>query len=89
MSDHGEMMGSHGMRTKNVFYEESSHIPLMIRFPGRIKPGIKIDSYISTLNVFATIFDYFEMPYQESDGFSLKGLIEGTDDINGKYVVKE
>lgn len=89
MSDHGEMMGAHGMRTKNVFYEESSHIPLMMRFPGRIKPGTKVDSYISTLNVFATIFDYFEMPHQESDGFSLKGLIEGTDEKNGKYVVTE
>ncbi len=89
MSDHGEMMGAHGMRSKNVFYEESSHIPLMMRFPGRIEPGTKLDSYISTVNVFATIFDYLEMPEQDSDGFSLRGLIEGTDEKNGKYVVTE
>ncbi|HEC41567.1 MAG TPA: T9SS type A sorting domain-containing protein [Bacteroides sp.] len=89
MSDHGEMMGAHGMRSKNMFYEESSHIPLMIRFPGRIEPGIKVDSYISLTNVFATIFDYLEMPEQASDGFSLRGLIEGTDKKNGKYLVTE
>jgi len=89
MSDHGEMMGAHGMRSKNVFYEESSHIPLMMRFPGRIEPGTKVDSYISLVNVFATIFDYLEMPPQASDGFSLRGLIEGTDEKNGKYVVTE
>jgi len=86
MSDHGEMMGAHGMRSKNVFYEESSHIPLMMRFPGRIEPGTKVDSYISLVNVFATILDYLEMPEQDSDGFSLRGLIEGTDEKNGKYV---
>jgi len=89
MSDHGEMMGAHGMRSKNVFYEESSHIPLMMRFPGRIEPGTKVDAYISLVNVFATIFDYLEMPEQDSDGFSLRGLIEGKDEINGKYVVTE
>ena len=33
-SDHGEMLGSHGMRGKFCFYEESSHVPMMIRFPG-------------------------------------------------------
>ena len=36
MSDHGEMLGSHGMREKNVFYEESAHIPLLMRFPRQI-----------------------------------------------------
>ena len=36
-SDHGEMLDAHGMREKNVFYEESAHIPLLIRFPNKIK----------------------------------------------------
>ena len=31
-SDHGEMLGAHGMREKNVFYEESAHIPLIDSF---------------------------------------------------------
>ena len=88
-SDHGELLGSHGMRGKFIFYEESSHIPLMIRFPGRIEPGTKVDSFISTVNLFATILDYLEMPAHPSDGYSLRGLIEGTEAENGKYVVTE
>ncbi len=88
-SDHGELLGAHGMRGKFVFYEESSHIPLMIRFPGRIEPETKVGSYISTVNLFATILDYLEMPAHPSDGFSLRGLIEGTEAENGKYVVTE
>ena len=32
-SDHGEMMGSHGLMAKVVPYEESFRIPLVIRWP--------------------------------------------------------
>ena len=88
-SDHGEMLGSHGMREKNVFYEESAHIPLMIRFPGKIKPETEVDGYLSNMNLFATIFDYLQLPAQPSDAKSLRGLIEGTDKSLGKYVVTE
>lgn len=38
-ADHGEMLGSQGLMSKNVWYEESIHIPLMIRQKGRIQAG--------------------------------------------------
>lgn len=88
-SDHGEMLGSHGMREKNVFYEESAHIPLMIRFPGHIKPGITIDGYVSNMNLFATILDYLDLPASPSDSKSLRRMIEGKDRNMGKSVVTE
>jgi len=87
-SDHGEMLGSHGLRGKFNFYEESSHIPMMIRFPGRIKAGTKVDAPVSNMDLFATILDYLEMPETPSDGKSLRGLIEGTTDED-TYVVTE
>jgi arylsulfatase A-like enzyme len=89
VSDHGEMLGSHGMREKNVFYEESSHIPLMMRFPGHIKGNTTVNGYVSTVDLFATILDYLEIKEYKSDGKSLRGLIEGTDLEHGKYVVTE
>jgi arylsulfatase A-like enzyme len=88
-SDHGEMLGAHGMREKNVFYEESAHIPLLIRFPNQIKKNTVVDGYVSNVDLFATIFDYLKAEKQNSDGTSLRGLIEGTDTQNGKYVVQE
>ena len=88
-SDHGEMLGAHGLRGKFNFYEESSHIPLMIRFPGRISAGTRVGSYVSTVNIFATLLDYLQMPEQKSDGYSMKGLIDGSDQENGQYVVTE
>jgi arylsulfatase A-like enzyme len=87
-SDHGEMLGSHGMRGKFCFYEESSHVPMMIRFPGRIKPGTKVKAPVSNIDLFATILDYLDMPPHHSDGRSLRRLIEGMADEN-TYVVTE
>lgn len=38
-ADHGEMMGSQGCMSKNVWYEESIHIPLYIRQKGSLQAG--------------------------------------------------
>jgi len=89
LSDHGEMLGSHGMRGKFCFYEESSHVPMMIRFPGRIKPGTRVKAPVSSMNLFATILDYLDMPPHPSDGHSLRGLIEGSVNEDDTYVVTE
>lgn len=88
-SDHGEMLGAHGMREKNIFYEESAHIPLLIRFPGEVQPATTVDGYVSLVDLFPTILDYLDVAETESDGKSLRGLIEGSDTIHGQYVVTE
>ncbi len=46
-ADHGEMMGSHSKMSKNIWYEESIHIPLMIRQKGRLVPGECRDIFAS------------------------------------------
>ncbi|WP_281614961.1 sulfatase-like hydrolase/transferase [Flammeovirga sp. SubArs3] len=74
-SDHGEMLGSHGMREKNVFYEESAHIPLIIWYPNKIKPT-KIDSPVSLIDLYPTIMDYLKVDDELRDGASLKDVIE-------------
>ncbi len=89
-SDHGEMLGAHGMREKNVFYEESSHVPLLIRFPGEIKKKTVVDGYISNVDLFPTILDYLNIEGDYvSNGTSLRDLIEGNETDHGKYVVTE
>lgn len=89
-SDHGEMLGAHGLREKNVFYEESSHIPLIIRFPEEIEKKTVVDGYVSTVDLFPTILDYLDIKKEyDSDGSSLRDLIEGKETDHGKYVVTE
>jgi arylsulfatase A-like enzyme len=72
-----------------VFYEESAHIPLIIRFPGEIEKNKVVNGYISTVDLFATILDYLKIGQYKSDGTSLRGLMDGTDLKHGQYVVTE
>lgn len=88
-SDHGEMLGAHGMRDKFTFLEESSHVPLIIKYPGKINEGTIVKGYVSTIDLFATILDYMGIDIPLNDGKSLRGLIEGRDIAHGKYVVTE
>ena len=88
-SDHGEMLGAHGMREKNVFYEESSHVPLMIKMPNEIKKETTVNGYVSNVDLFATIMDYLNIGNYKSDGESLRDLIEHTQTNHGNYVVTE
>ena len=83
------MLGAHGMREKNVFYEESAHIPLLIRFPSEIEPETRVNGYVSLVDLFATILDYLKIEEQPSDGTSLRDLIEDSNTEHGKYVVTE
>jgi len=36
-SDHGEMLGDHGVHSKMKFFEGAAHIPLLMRLPGVIR----------------------------------------------------
>jgi len=78
VSDHGEMLGSHGMTSKNIFYEESVHVPFLIRLPGAIAAGTRISSAVSTRDIFPTVLDYLgQMPQKGINSESLRGVIEG------------
>ncbi len=77
VSDHGEMLGAHGMRGKFCFYEESVRVPFIICYPDKIKPGTKVNTPVSIMNIFPTILDYAGLTNIPSDGFSLRPLIEG------------
>lgn len=79
MSDHGEMLGAHGMREKNVFFEESARVPLIIKYPGEIEPAV-VDREVTTLDIFATLLDYTNISENATrNSRSLRGVIEGND----------
>ncbi|UCG47456.1 MAG: sulfatase-like hydrolase/transferase [Phycisphaerales bacterium] len=88
-SDHGEMLGDHGLHGKAVFYEGSAHIPLLMRLGGSIAGGTVVSTPVSHADVFATILDYLDVPAHESDGRSLRPLIEGKGDGGMDFCVSE
>ncbi len=80
VSDHGEMMGDHGLNSKMKMYEGSAHIPLIMRYPGKIPVGTKVITPVSHHDIFATILDYTGKKIPENDGRSLKTLIDSKPD---------
>jgi len=88
-SDHGEMLGDHGLHSKTVFYEGSVHIPLLMRLPGVIKPGTVVTAPVSHIDCYATILDYLGIIGPQSEGRSLRPLIEGKEDGKNRVAVSE
>ncbi|HPA17779.1 MAG TPA: sulfatase-like hydrolase/transferase [Verrucomicrobiae bacterium] len=88
-SDHGEMLGDHGMNSKMAFYEGAAHIPLLMRLPGVIPAGTVVKTPAAQIDLFATILDYLGQPGHASEGRSLRPLIEGKDDGEARIAVSE
>lgn len=54
-SDHGDMLLSLGLLSKQWPYDESIRVPLIVRFPRRVKPETKNDCLISHVDLMPTI----------------------------------
>jgi arylsulfatase A-like enzyme len=55
-SDHGDMCGSHGLRSKGPFvYNEIMHVPLYVRAPGMVAPGGQSEALASAVDLASTI----------------------------------
>jgi len=55
-SDHGEMAGSHGLRTKGCFaYEEVMNVPLIFSWPGHLPAGAATSAFASNVDVVPTL----------------------------------
>jgi choline-sulfatase len=73
-SDHGEMLGEHGVWEKGHFYDASARVPLVVRYPERFDPGT-VDANVNLCDLYATLCDLCEIPVPEGiDSRSLVGL---------------
>ena len=57
IADHGEMLGDLGRIRKGLFYESSLRIPLLIRWPDKIRPGLVTDALVENIDVFPTLLE--------------------------------
>jgi arylsulfatase A-like enzyme len=91
-SDHGEMLGSHGMTGKGNLFEESTRVPLILVHPAKIAPNQVVKDPVTHLDLFSTILDYSapdtsnaselllpsSASNNSSDGVSLRRYIDRT-----------
>lgn len=54
-SDHGDMLGNHGMRRKRKPHDESARVPGIIRWPARVPKGKVVDTLLSHVDMAPTL----------------------------------
>lgn len=77
-SDHGEMLGDHGLWQKFQFYEGSCGVPLMMRVPGVTRAGSKCLMPVSQVQVLPTLAELCGVPIPTLDG---PGLVPQLRDV--------
>jgi len=54
-ADHGDYMGAHGRYGKCGFEDESARVPLILRWPGHVPAGARVDALADILDVYPTL----------------------------------
>jgi choline-sulfatase len=83
-SDHGDMDSAHRMEHKTALYEESAHVPFLVRGPKGSLRGIVDDEHLISngLDLFPTLCDYAGVePPEELRGLSFRPLVERETDV--------
>jgi arylsulfatase A-like enzyme len=68
-SDNGYFWGEHGQKSKSLPYTEGIHVPLLLRFPGRVVPGTADPRWASVADVAPTVI--------QAAGVAPAGLMDG------------
>lgn len=94
-SDHGDHGGGHGLPYKGpAMYEELVRVPLIITWPGRIRPA-RSDALVSLMDIVPTLCDLAGVPAPAGiDGLSLRPVLEKRatrvrDMVFGEYYGKQ
>ncbi|MBG88844.1 MAG: sulfatase [Verrucomicrobiales bacterium] len=79
-SDHGHMIGDHGLTAKGCrFYEGLVRVPLIMSCPGRFKKGIKSDALVELTDLTPTLLELAGRSVPEAmHGKSLLPILTGS-----------
>ncbi len=82
-SDHGESLLEHGLAGHHDLYEEDLHVPLLVAAPRVARPGQRIETPVSLVDLLPTVLDLagIEVP-RGLDGISLAGSLRGREPAN-------
>jgi arylsulfatase len=81
-SDHGEMLGDHGLMMKGCrFYEGLVRVPLIISWPGHVAGGLVSDAMVELIDIMPSLLDACSLPVPERvQGRSLLPILAGRAD---------
>ncbi len=80
LGDHGYHLFEQGTFGKHTCFENSSRVPLIIRYPKLIKKDIKTDSLVELVDLFPTLIDLASLPHKNNiDGESFIRVLKNPD----------
>jgi arylsulfatase A-like enzyme len=81
MSDHGEMLGDHGLLQKGCrFYEGLVRVPLIVSWPGQFLQGVRRAALVELLDIAPTLLELAGLPVpSKMQGRSLSRLLREAD----------
>lgn len=79
MSDHGELLGDHGLILKGCrFFEGLVHIPMIFSWPDRFQKNLQSEALVESVDVAPTLLEAAGLPVPESmQGRSLMPILTG------------
>ncbi|AYY11819.1 DUF4976 domain-containing protein [Actinobacteria bacterium YIM 96077] len=89
-ADHGEMLGTHGLLNKMVFYDPAVRVPLVVRPPGGASSGRRVSGLVEHVDLSATlraIAGADEIP--DGAGRSFRDVFSGSDVAGRDHVISE
>lgn len=82
-SDHGDMLYSHSQVKKQKPWEESIHIPFVIKYPAKLKAGTQMTKMFSFPDIMPTLLGMSNLPIPETvQGVDYTGQLLGTEELD-------
>ena len=93
-SDHGEMMGEHGMWFKRTYFDPSTRVPLVFSGPDRYVLRQRVRGAVSLVDLFPTFLELAGLEDRQAvqetiDGDSLCGFLSGMSRPVKDYALSE
>jgi arylsulfatase A-like enzyme/Tfp pilus assembly protein PilF len=84
VGDHGEGLGEHREDTHGIYlYDSTTHVPLIVKLPGRESAGTSIAAQVRTVDIAPTLLDLAGAAAPEkSDGETLRVYLSGKSDVS-------
>ena len=89
-ADHGESLTEHGFFFAHGWrlFEPSMRVPLVIRYPGGLPAGLRVDAIAQSIDVLPTLLELLGIDVPaEIDGISLLPVIDGREQTLNPYAL--
>ena len=89
-TDHGELLGDHGLMLKGpTLYESLVRVGMVIKAPDA-EPGHVVNQPVSSLDLAATFYDYANIePPEGIQSRSMRGLLQSQNNLTREFALNE